>query len=166
MFKYALSCLCLFSVISVAACSGSTDDEKTSKNSDDKETNDDGEKTDDGENDDGKKTDDTSGCTGDITNCTLGSLSSKQYDDMCALVAKTIDDAPGTKYECEEGPNQGLYMELYSKEACMEGPSPKSTCKVTVGQTIDCYKAAQKDACGAFSESGACGFFFDSSNGC
>lgn len=159
MFKYAFSILlCMSSA--VTACSSDGGDEKKSEDSSNKKTND-GKNTDD----DGK-TDDTSGCTGDITNCTLGSLSSKQHDDMCALISTTLDDAPGTKYECEEGPNEGLYIELYSKETCLATPPAKATCKITVGQTIDCYKAARKDACEALSESGACSFFFDSLSDC
>lgn len=166
MFKYAFPLFLLCMTSTVTACSSDSDGEKKSGDSNNKGTNDDdGKKPDDGKTDDGK-TDDTSGCTGDITNCTLGSLSSKQHDDMCALIAKTLDDTPGTKYECEEGPHEGLYLEVQSKETCMATPLAKATCEVTVGQTIDCYKAARKDTCEALSESGACSFLFDTSSGC
>ena len=105
------------------------------------------------------------GCSGEITSCSVGSLSSKQLADMCSLLLASIDDPPGTKLECTAGDKKGLFLTVNSKEQCVAQPPP-STCKVTVGQLIDCYKAAKKDACGAFEDDGACGKLFSADSGC
>lgn len=104
-------------------------------------------------------------CSGEITSCPVGTLSSKQMADMCSLLLASIDDPPGTKFECTSGENKGLYLTVNSKEQCAAQPPP-STCKVTVGQLIDCYKAAKKDACGAFEDDGACAKLFSPDSGC
>ena len=105
------------------------------------------------------------GCSGEITSCSVGSLSSKQLADMCSLLLASIDDPPGTKLECTAGDKKGLFLTVNSKEQCVAQPPP-STCKVTVGQLIDCYKAAKKDACSAFEDDGACGKLFSAESGC
>jgi len=104
-------------------------------------------------------------CTGDITGCTVGSLSSKQNEDMCSLITTTIDDPPGTKYECKTGPKSGLFLTVNSKDQCIQS-KPPATCKVKVSELIACYKAAKKDACAAFDDQGACGPLFSPSSGC
>lgn len=105
------------------------------------------------------------GCSGEITTCQVGTLSTKQLDDMCSLLLASIDDPPGTKLECTSGDKKGLFITVNSKEQCVSQPPPAS-CKVTVGQLIDCYKAAKKDACGAFADTGACGKLFSPESGC
>jgi hypothetical protein len=104
------------------------------------------------------------GCTGDIANCAVGTLSDAQQDDMCSILAAAIDDPPGTKLECTEGGNN-QYIVVNSKADCV-AQHAKPTCKVTVTQLVGCFKAAKKDACGAFGNDGACKILFDPTTGC
>jgi hypothetical protein len=100
-------------------------------------------------------------CTGDITACTIGSLSDAQKGDFCALLLSSIDAKPGDKFECQSGPNQGDFITVNSKDDCVS-QKVAAGCPVKVGQEIDCYKAVKVDACAAFdSQKGACGPLFD-----
>ena len=103
------------------------------------------------------------GCSSDVTSCGLGSLSDAQTADMCNLFLTSIDDPPGTKYVCNDGPQQGLYLTVNAKEQCIASKAPAS-CKLTVGALVQCYKDAKKDACAAFA--GSCSGFFSKDNGC
>ena len=103
------------------------------------------------------------GCTGEITSCAMGTLSDAQMADMCSLFLAAIDVPPGTKFECGEGPNKGLFITMNTKEQCTQ-QRPPAACTVTVGAMVDCFKAAKADACAAFD--GACSILFDKSNGC
>lgn len=105
------------------------------------------------------------GCSGEITSCTMGSLSDAQTSDMCSLILTTLDDPPGTKYECEQGPQQGLYLVVNTKEQCVATKAPAS-CKVTVGTLVNCHKEAKKDACAAFADTGSCSAVFSADSGC
>lgn len=105
------------------------------------------------------------GCQGDLTGCTVGSLSTSQQKDFCDTLYALIDDAPGTKYECKSGPAEGRYLTVNDKATCVSQHAPAS-CKLTVGQFLDCYKAAKKDACGALADDGACGPILSPSSGC
>ena len=93
----------------------------------------------------------------------MGSLSDAQAADMCSLFVAAIDVPAGTKFECDEGPNKGLFITVNTKEQCVQQRPPKG-CTVTVGAMVDCFKAAKNDACAAFD--GACSLLFDQSNGC
>jgi len=104
-------------------------------------------------------------CTGDVTACTMGSLSDAQMTDTCSLILSAIDSPAGTKFECKEGPQNGLYLTVNSKEQCV-AQRPPASCKVKVGELVDCYKSAKKDACAAFAENGACAPLFSPSSGC
>lgn len=104
-------------------------------------------------------------CTGDVSACTMGSLSDAQMTDTCSLILSAIDSPAGTKFECKEGPQNGLYLTVNSKEQCV-AQRPPASCKVKVGELVDCYKSAKKDACAAFAENGACAPLFSPSSGC
>ncbi|MCW5832429.1 MAG: hypothetical protein KIS78_08325 [Labilithrix sp.] len=102
-------------------------------------------------------------CSGDITQCSMGSLSEEQSGDVCALILTSIDTPAGTKFECKEGSNEGLFIGVSSREECVQ-QRPPASCTLTVGTLIECYKAAKNDACAAFD--GACKPLLDPSNGC
>jgi hypothetical protein len=104
-------------------------------------------------------------CTGEITACAMGTLSDRQQDDMCSLILASIDASPGTKFECKEGEQEGLFLTVSSKTECVASKAP-SGCKLTVGQLVQCYKAASKDACASFAEGGACAPLFDPGQNC
>jgi hypothetical protein len=100
-------------------------------------------------------------CTGDITACTIASLSDGQKGDFCSLLLSSIDAKPGDKFECQSGPNQGEFITVNSKDDCVAS-KVASGCPIKVGQEIDCYKAVKADACSAFdTQKGACGPLFD-----
>ena len=92
-----------------------------------------------------------------------GSLSDDQAADVCSSFVTTIDVPAGTKFECDQGRNEGLFLTVNSKEQGVQQRPPK-TCTVTVASMVDCFKAAKVDACAAFDE--ACSFLFDKNNGC
>lgn len=104
-------------------------------------------------------------CSGAIASCKMGTLSDAQQQDMCSLVLTSIDSPAGTKFECKEGPNEGLFLTLSSQEECVASKAPAS-CTVTVGTLIECYKGAKNDACAAFGEKGACAPLFATDSGC
>lgn len=103
------------------------------------------------------------GCSGDVTDCAMGALSAEQYENACSTILAAIDSPAGSKFECTDGPNEGLYLTVNSAAQCAAS-RPPSTCKVKVGQLIDCYKAAKKDACAAFDDE--CTALFDPNSGC
>ena len=105
-------------------------------------------------------------CSGEITACGMGTLNTTQQGDMCSLILASIDAPAGTKFECkDDGPNSGLFITVNTKEQCVAAKAPAG-CKVTVGQLVECYKSAKKDACGAFADAGACAPLFASDSGC
>ena len=104
-------------------------------------------------------------CSGDITACTLGSLSDTQRNDMCTVTLAAIDAPSGTKYECTSGPNSGLNLTINSKATCEAQKYPAS-CAITVQQLLDCYKGAKTDACTALDAQGVCGKVFAQSKAC
>jgi hypothetical protein len=93
----------------------------------------------------------------------MGSLSDDQTADMCSLILTSIDVPAGTKFECKEGANEGLFITVSSKEQCVQQRPPK-TCSVTVGALVACYKAVKKDACAAFDAE--CKVLLDENSGC
>lgn len=129
--------------------------------------------TSDGKNDDSDDDDSSEGskgskgstkqCDDDVTDCAIGSLSERQYKDACDILLTAIDSPTGTKFECEEGPNAGLYLTVNSVAECV-ATRPPSTCSVTVGELLDCYKTAKRDACEAFGD--ACTVLSDPKSGC
>jgi hypothetical protein len=104
-------------------------------------------------------------CTGDVTACTLGSLSDAQRADACNSMLASIDAPAGTKFECQSGPEQGQFITINSKEQCASQKFPAS-CPVTVQQTIDCYKAVKNDACAALASDGPCGIVLAKTQQC
>ncbi|WAS96706.1 hypothetical protein [Nannocystis punicea] len=102
------------------------------------------------------------GCDGDITDCPLAELSEEQQATYCDTLLAAIDDEPGTQYTCDA---DGTYLTVNTAEACRAN-EVSADCPITVGDLIDCYKAAKVDACGAFAEDGACGPVFSQSGSC
>lgn len=134
------------------ACSSSSDDE-----------NDDDKSPSGGSSNEGEGSETGKSCSGEVTGCAIGSLTSKQYEDACSVLLSSIDAPAGSKFECEEGPNSGLFLSVNTVAQCVSS-RPPTTCKVTVGQLIDCYKAAKNDACDAFDDE--CTVLFDPGSGC
>ncbi len=102
------------------------------------------------------------GCTGDILQCTVGSLSDAQQNDFCSTLYAVIDDAAGSKYECKA---LDRYITVNDKATCVAQRAPAS-CTIKVAQVLDCYKAAKKDACTALADNGVCRIFFAPPPGC
>ena len=153
-------------ICGLLACSGDDKDSTTSSTSGGSNDGTSGGSNDGtgGGSDDGTSGSNGSGsCTGEITSCTMGSLSDAQAEDMCSLFLTAIDVPAGTKFECGEGEHEGMFITVSTKEQCVQQRPPK-TCKITVGQMVACYKAAKADACAAFA--GACGVLFEQDNGC
>jgi hypothetical protein len=125
---------------------------------------DDGDDTgDDSQGDDGNADDDSGGsCSGPVTDCRLAELSAEQKATYCDTLLAIIDDEPGTAYECADN---GLSLTLNTSEGCVAS-EVSSDCPITVGEVIDCYKAAKADACPAFAEDGACAPLFEQSEAC
>lgn len=101
-------------------------------------------------------------CTGDVTLCTIGSLSDAQQQDFCSTLYAAIDDPAGTTYACK---SLDRSITLNDKQTCVAQRAPAG-CSIKVSQVLDCYKAAKKDACTALADSGACHFFFPPPAGC
>jgi hypothetical protein len=102
------------------------------------------------------------GCEGPLTDCPLAELSEEQQDTYCDAVLAAIDDEPGTKYTCD---SDGMFLAVNTAADCRAGEvSPD--CPITVGDIIDCYKAAKNDACAAFAADGACGPLFSQGATC
>lgn len=102
------------------------------------------------------------GCDLAITECPLAELSDEQQVTYCETLLAAIDDEPGTQYTCD---SDGTYLTVNTAEACIEN-RVSADCPITVGELIDCYKAAKVDACAAFAEDGACGPVFAQSASC
>lgn len=102
------------------------------------------------------------GCAGEVTDCRLAELSSEQKETYCDTLLAVIDDEPGTAYECADN---GLSLTLNSRAGCVAN-EVSSDCPITVGDIIDCYKAAKADACSAYAEDGACAPLFEQSEAC
>ncbi len=100
------------------------------------------------------------GCDQAVTECALGALSRDQFADYCDLVLASIAAEPGDRFECMQS---GLFLDITTREQCLATTVP-STCSVTVGESISCYKAAEVDACEAFDD--ACAFVTDPETGC
>lgn len=102
------------------------------------------------------------GCDAPITECPLGELSEEQQATYCDTLTAAIDDGPGTRYTCDA---DGVFLEVTSSEDCRAN-KVSADCPVTVGDLIDCYKAAKTDACAAFAQDGACGPLFSQAASC
>lgn len=101
-------------------------------------------------------------CSGEVTGCRLAELSDDQKATYCDTLLAVIDDEPGTAYECAD---TGLSLTLNTREGCIASEVTPQ-CPITVGDIIDCYKAASADACGAYAEDGACAPLFENSEAC
>ena len=95
------------------------------------------------------------GCTGDITNCALGTLSDAQRGDVCNLTLAAIDSPSGATFECKSGPAQGRSLSVNDKSTCV-AQTYTASCSVKVSTLLNCYKAAKSDACTALGDEGAC----------
>ncbi|MDC0715784.1 hypothetical protein [Nannocystis bainbridge] len=119
-------------------------------------------------NDDGGADTDTAGdsdgdaCSGPITDCRLADLSEEQQATYCETLLAAIDDEPGTQYTCDA---DGAYLTVTTSAECIANEVSQD-CAITVGDLIDCYKAAKVDACAAFAEDGACGPVFSQGAAC
>lgn len=102
------------------------------------------------------------GCDGPITDCPLAELSEEQQATYCDTLLAAIDDEPGTQYTCDA---DGTYLLVNTAAECRAN-KVSADCPITVGELIDCYKAAKNDACGAFAEDGACGPVFSQGASC
>jgi len=102
------------------------------------------------------------GCDDTITECPLAELSEEQQVTYCETLAAAIDDEPGTQYTCD---SDGMFLTVNTTEACIAN-KVTADCPITVGELIDCYKAAKTDACAAFAEDGTCGPLFSQSADC
>ncbi|HVK83665.1 MAG TPA: hypothetical protein VM513_06135 [Kofleriaceae bacterium] len=98
-------------------------------------------------------------CSGSVLGCTWAELSERQEMEACDLISASINAPAGTKYECTSGQNAGLYLEVDTAATCVSR-SYSASCPVTVQDTLDCFKAAQTNACSAFEDRGACGMLF------
>ncbi|PCC69116.1 hypothetical protein SAMN02745121_05764 [Nannocystis exedens] len=121
---------------------------------------------DDGDNNAGTDSDSDSGggegCDGPITDCPLAELSEEQQATYCDTLLAAIDDEPGTQYTCEA---DGTYLTVNTAAECRAN-EVSADCPITVGDLIDCYKAAKDDACAAFAEDGTCGPVFSQGASC
>ncbi|MBZ5710655.1 hypothetical protein [Nannocystis pusilla] len=102
------------------------------------------------------------GCDKTITECPLADLSEEQQVTYCETLAAAIDDEPGTQYTCD---SDGTFLTVNTTDACIAN-EVSADCPITVGELIDCYKAAKVDACAAFAEDGTCGPIFSQSASC
>ncbi len=140
----------LLAVVTLAACSDSTSTPSSGGSSSGASSS------------SGSSSGATGSCSGEITACGMGTLNGTQQGDMCSLILASIDAPAGTKFECKDN---GLFLTVSSKEQCVAAKAPAG-CKVTVGQLVDCFKSAKKDACGAFGNTGACAPVFATDSGC
>ena len=99
-------------------------------------------------------------CEGAITDCTLATLSASQHADYCDLLLAALDAEPGARFECADS---GIFVEVATRQECV-GVEFAPTCMVKVGEIIDCFQAAEQDACAAFD--GPCVGVFSPDNGC
>jgi hypothetical protein len=144
-----LSLLALSFISSLPACNDDGDGSDTNADSD-------------SDSDSGSGGGGGDGCDDTITECPLAELSEEQQVTYCETLAAAIDDEPGTQYTCD---SDGTFLTVNTTEACVANKvSPD--CPITVGDLIDCYKAAKNDACAAFAEDGACGPLFSQSASC
>lgn len=104
-------------------------------------------------------------CSGEITGCAIGTLSSEQWSEACVLLTAAFKNAPGTKFECVAGPNKGLGLVVQTMDQCVAN-MPVAGCTLELSQLIDCYKAVEVSVCGSFNEGGACTVLFEHRANC